>query len=79
MDTQTILARWNMMPEYLRAEAIDYIDFLLEKHGIGKKEDELTNEQKQLLDERLKAYKQNPDDGLTLEAYRAKVKAKYGK
>jgi putative addiction module component (TIGR02574 family) len=39
---------------------------------------ELDNEEKEFLDERLRMYKENPNDGISWEEMKQKLKDKYG-
>ncbi len=37
MTNQTILNKVNSLPEGIRAEIVDFIEFLTQKHGLAKK------------------------------------------
>lgn len=91
MDKQTIVNQLDLLPEQLQLEVYDFIEFLTMKYledGTGKDFDlfrqswddneELSDEVKALLDERIAAYKENPESGSTWEEVEDRLCKKYG-
>lgn len=65
MDTELVVERFAVLPENLQVQVIDYIEFLIYHHDLlNKKSDEvsITNEQKEILSQRLEMLKNDTSD-----------------
>ena len=65
--SEQLFNKLHILPEYLQLQALDYIDFLLERHCIDANsgdEPELTSGQKRLLTKRYKMLKSDPGRGI---------------
>ncbi|HAN79345.1 MAG TPA: hypothetical protein DCQ31_17055 [Bacteroidales bacterium] len=65
MNTQLVIDRFQMLPDEIQGQVLDYIDFLIQKYAAEKssnvlKVDELAPETKKILDKRLVKHKKNP-------------------
>jgi len=94
MDKQTVTDQLDLLPEHLQREVYDFIEFLTMKYfedGAGEDFDlpakasaqaddneELSDEVKALLDERIASYKANPENVIPWEEVKERLYKKYG-
>ena len=78
---QVILNRVNQLPEYMRVQVIDYLDFLLTKYFAELEQkteiDELSSEHMQILMERYEKYKSDHKAGDTWDNVKQRLMEKY--
>lgn len=78
MKTEEIIAEKIIkLPTYLHLELIDFIDFLLVKYSKQNDDNNISEEHKQILLERLEKYKNNPEVGNSWEDVKARLMKKY--
>ena len=79
MGKQTVTDQLDLLPEHLQQEVYDFIEFLTMKYledGTGEDFDdneELSDEVKALLDERIASYKANPEASSTWEEVKERL------
>ena len=81
MTVTTLTNKINMLPDDLKEQVVDFIEFLIYKHQIktdDKREDELTSAQKKELLEIWAEYEKNPDEAISINELRKQTVAKYG-
>ena len=84
MNKQTITDQLALLPEHLQREVYDFIEFLTMKYfedGTGEYFDdneELSDELKAFLDERIAAHRANPEGASKAEDFHEEIKKKYG-
>jgi len=63
MNPGAIMERLNILPEMLQHQVTDYIEFLISRYQADTDNiEELSSEIKDLLDNRLAEYEENPND-----------------
>jgi hypothetical protein len=83
MNGDLLIQRFNTLPENLQLLVFGYVDFLFESYNkfIVKKEntenEEITQELKDLLDERIANYEKNPHKIKTWEEIEERLLKKY--
>ncbi len=80
MEADLILSKMELLPEVLRIQVIDYIDFLTNRYiseDIETFEDELTDEMKIFLDERIAYHNENPEKAMSGDEFLNKMAQKY--
>lgn len=65
MNTQLVIDKFQLLPDEIQGQVLDYLDFLIHKYaaekGLNKiKKEELAPETKELLDKRIAKHKKNP-------------------
>jgi len=81
MNNELVLQRFALLPENLQAQALDYIEFLIQRYTELEDVDEveeISPELKALLEERIAEYEKNPQNVVTLEEIEDKFNKKYG-
>ena len=86
MNNELILSRFNLLTENLRFQVLDYIEFLIsrytdieENEAVTEAKEEISSEIKKLLEERIKAYEENPEKVSTWEEVKERLNEKYCK
>jgi len=83
INQDILLQQFNILPENLKFQVLDYIDFLINRYAVSnrtkakEKVEEISEELKALLDERVAAYEQNPQNVVTWEELKEKFNKKY--
>ena len=75
MDNALTIEKFNLLPDSLKLQVSDYIEFLLNKYQ--NTEEELSQEVKDLLDERIKEYEENPTNVSSWEEVKQKFNTKH--
>ena len=91
MDKQKVTDQLDLLPEQLQQKVVDFIEFLTMKYlkdGIDgdfdlsrqsrDENEELSDELKAFLDERIAAHKANPEGASKAEDFLEEIKKKYG-
>lgn len=76
MENTLLQEKIASLPAHIRQQVADYIDFLVEKHQ--KVTINLTEEERQLLEERYLTYLNNPANTVDLEEVKNRLMNKYG-
>ena len=82
MSSVQLAKKIELLPEMLQLQVSDFVEFLLNKHFLGKppynEEHELTIVQKAELDSRYQAYLENPDSVVSMVEMKTRLIQKYG-
>ncbi len=85
MNNELVLSRFYLLPENLRFQVLEYIEFLLHRHTdletnnskTEQDDEQISPELKKLLEERMKGYEENPEKACTWEEVKEKLNEKY--
>ena len=67
----------NRLPDYLQVEVSDYVEYLLVKYQITSKQNDIPEEHKRILKERLKKMQENPNTGESWDTVKNELFQKY--
>jgi len=80
MNAELVISRFQILPENLQQQALDYVEFLIQKYSIKVKQkpkeimdEELSPELKALLDERIENHRKNPEKVVTWQQVKTKI------
>ncbi len=82
-STEILLTNFIQLPENLQKEIIDFSHFLISKYNTDNFQNniakiELTENQKEILNKRYKAFKSNPNRRIHWNVAKAELFSKYG-
>ena len=76
MESTLLQEKIANLPDNIKQQVSDYIDFLLQKYG--KVNSDLTDAEQQTLEKRYAQYLSNPQQTTDLEEVKSRVLKKYG-
>lgn len=80
MDKELFITRFSLLPEELQFQVYDYIEFLINRYSIKTpydKQDEISQELKILLNDRIAKYEKNPKNIKTWDEIEERLLKKY--
>ena len=84
MKSELLLDKFEVLPENMRLQVLDFVDFLYDKYvddNLDGNEDEkveLSDELKAFLDARIASMRENPEKNITFEESIERINKKYG-
>lgn len=80
MDKELFIERFSLLPEELQFQVYDYIEFLINRYSLKTKydkQDEISQELKNLLNDRIAKYEKNPENIKTWDEIEDRLMKKY--